>query len=614
MNQHNELPSSTASAATKAVIKELSFCKTTPRDLANWLLSLPKANTGEYSRQLYMALSELSNLKAAPDLRLQLLELMRPEVAQITRQLETNHLVNSVILSARANQIANLCQSLQHHLNGGYKQVVADLQHKRSSQLTLAIQRSLHGLFTTLARSYLTYRSMPTGLWFEIHQMYRLAAHHNLQRQKVKDPLLDGDQTLEHAYCCALLLGCSRANQLRQGDIKILVDALPEWCELVRLQHIDDEDSLFAVALSTDTPPRYRTLLRLEGQANILGLNTKRLTDSMEEALKERDKGVQGHSMFGSQIPLQLMQQLFLAWGDIAKRDFPRTASDESMEFCLGMSAVHFHLAGGLTFEETLDHPPKEDGLQLIIPEDNPGPTDIWSQAVDAFQDEVIAHHESIEYTSPEDLARQEEEKQQQLEAQREQQAAQFPVQSTHVVNHSPGGYCLEWLTDAPPNLRTGDVLALRQDATDSWSVAVIRWIRQNTEGGARIGVELLSPRAQPCGTQLLRSGKAASDYLRALRIPEIGALAQPAQLVTVKVPFREGSTVTLNIRGEESRIVLGKLVQQTASYNIFYYAVSQAAQPTPKPVEPAAQSTSAASGHATVDDQEDFTSLWDIL
>ena len=64
MNQAHQLSSGSGTTAPAAVIKELSFCKTTARDLAGWLRDLPKANIGEYSRQLYMALSELSHLKA----------------------------------------------------------------------------------------------------------------------------------------------------------------------------------------------------------------------------------------------------------------------------------------------------------------------------------------------------------------------------------------------------------------------------------------------------------------------------------------------------------------------------------------------------------------------
>lgn len=603
MSQTTQLVSPAKPAAPATVIRELSFCKTTVRDLTVWLHKLPKANTGEYSRQIYLALSELSSLQAAPELRMQLLELLRPEVALITRQLEDNHLASCVILNARATKVANLCQTLQHHLNTGYKQIAVDLQSKKGSLLALAIQRTLHGLFTTLARSYLTYRNVPAGLWFEIHQMYRLSAHHGLLAQTVQDPLRDGaEQTLMQAYCCALLLGCSRANQMRQSDIKLLVAALPQWSQLVSLQDIGSNDALFAVALATDTPPRYQALLNLSGRNHMLGLNTRVLTEAILERLQADKHTDLPHNPIKPGTPLPLLQQLACAWGDIAKRDFPRTNVNASLELCLGMSAVHYHLADKKSFEQTLDRPLPEPSLQLS-PDPSHEAADIWAMAVDVeIERNSLSHNGFIDYQKPGQEASSTEENQRDY-------SALYPVLTAAVVNQSPGGYCLEWTKDAPPNLQTGDLLALRDTPGHNWSIATVRWIRQNSQAGAKIGIELMAHRAEPCGSQLLRAGKAASNYLRALRIPAISAISRPAQLITAKVPFREGCTVTLNVNGEESRIVLGRLVQQTASYSQFEYApaVSSASTFTPK-------MSPNPTDHAKVGDQDDFHSLWDLL
>lgn len=613
MNQQSALVSQ--GAAPAAVTRQLSFCKTTARDLAAWLRSLPKANTGEYSRQLYMALNELSRLQAAPELRIQLLEQLRPEVALITKQLETNHLLNSVILNARANKVATLCHTLQNHLTSGYKQAVADLQGKKSGLLALAIQRTLHGLFTSLARAHLTYRNVPRGLWFEAHQMYRLTAHYGLQKQKVKDPLLSAGEelTLEQAYCCSLLLGCAPANQMRQSDIKTLVDALPRWSRLAILQDIEQADSLFAVALTTDTVPRYRALLNLAGRSHILGLNTSRLTDAILTTLSARqpDSEQQPSPLIDPGVSSSLLQLLACAWGNIAKRGFPRTTSTETLQLVLGMSSVHYQLSGNTPFEETLNLPAATTTLELST--DTGGiEQDIWAQAADVLPDGTSFNGE-IHYIPPKkqaELAREEEE--QAREKLRQHNAALYPVLEARIVNRSPGGYCLEWPVQAPANLQTGDILAVRKDASHDWSVATIRWIRQNDQTGAQIGVEIMAHRAAPCAARLLRSGKAASDYLRALQVPAISGIARPAQIITARIPFREGCTVTLNTLGEETRIILGRQVEQTASCSLFEYVTVKAATKNQSPAT--ASPAPGAGDHAKVNDPEDFTSLWDHL
>ncbi len=591
MSQNNSLITLKLPAPETAT---LSFCKPTARDMGRWLSGLPKANTGEYSRLLYQALTELNKLNAAPELRLQLLELLRPEVTLIINQLEKNHLLSAVILDVRASKVANLCQTLYFHLNMGYKGVVDSLQHKKSPTLALALQRALYGLYSSLALSLLTYRPVPTGLWHEMHQLFSLALHHGLNHQKVPDTLLAplSGQTLEQAYVCALLMGCARANQMRQPDIKALADALPGWSRMAHLQDIQAEDSLFAVALNTDTPPRYRALLNLGGQKALLGLNPEALVRALQEGNNER--------VSLANIPAGLTEQLVLAWGDIAKRDFKRTASNGKLLVTLGMSAVHFYLSGQIPFEDTLDQPAAAP-LQLV-PETTESQPDIWSFATDVLDDDRPRDRiESYEYNQPEsdevpgiilqDLGE------------------LYPLLETGIVNQSPGGYCLEWEQDAPANLQTGDILALRNADSNNWSIATIRWIRQSTRGGAQIGVELLAARTTPCAVQLIRSGKPASNYLRALRIPEIPVLSRPAQLITPKIPFREGCSVQINVNGQEERALLTRQVKQTASCGLFEY---EASRPAREAVPALAEQPLATTEAGTETDE--FRSLWNTL
>src|SRR5690554_2640223 len=85
---------------------DLSFCQPTVRDLKSWIEILPKANTGETARLLYLALQELNNFITSADNRAQLLELLRPEVMFIPAQLERHFINNAVMLDARSQKVA----------------------------------------------------------------------------------------------------------------------------------------------------------------------------------------------------------------------------------------------------------------------------------------------------------------------------------------------------------------------------------------------------------------------------------------------------------------------------------------------------------------------------
>ena len=84
-----------------------------------------------------------------------------------------------------------------------------------------------------------------------------------------------------------------------------------------------------------------------------------------------------------------LLAQLCSAWGDIAKRDFHRTSSKGTLQICLGMSAVHYYLAGQETFESTL----KLQQVALVVYQTDNSPPDIWANAIDA---EVAAENDPL--------------------------------------------------------------------------------------------------------------------------------------------------------------------------------------------------------------------------
>lgn len=60
---------------------------------ARWLQSLPSANLGEITRQLYIALVELNKVRCNPKDRLQILDQLRNSVHVSNRGLE-KHLLN----------------------------------------------------------------------------------------------------------------------------------------------------------------------------------------------------------------------------------------------------------------------------------------------------------------------------------------------------------------------------------------------------------------------------------------------------------------------------------------------------------------------------------------
>lgn len=585
---------------TAPVQTSLAFCKPNARDLKAWIQDLPKANIGETARLLYKALIELNNFKTPADNRIQLLELLRPEVMFINSQLEKHFLNNSIMLGERAQKVANLCQALQNHLTTGYKLVITDVFQQRNSILALALQRTAHSMFVSLVRAYQLYYPAPSLFWLELHQVYWLARKNNIHTQPIRDALLDNisEQSIEAAYNCVLLLSCSRINQMRQSDIAILARTLPSWCQLASLQKAELDSSLFVVNLNSDSPPRYKELIEQEQVQSRLGFNTQELA----EALIQHQQSPENQTLNVLDIPESmsstLLAQLCSAWGNIAKRDFQRTSSTGTLELCLGMSAVHYYLAGQEVFAQTL----KSQQIARVEYNTDNSPPDIWANAIDA---EILTEQDPLLV----DLIEYEEKPIPEASVTNNQTPVDpivlYPIFTLSIVNHSPGGYCLAWSDTVPPQLQAGEIIALRENQYRPWSTAVTRWIRQVGSASTQMGVELIASNAQPCGLQLLRSNDSSSQFLRALLVPEIPALSRPACVIGPRIPFQEGHKVAINQQGIERRAILRKSSMRTGSINQFEYSLL-----TP----PEAVESRPASTLKNATKSEDFDSLWKSL
>ncbi|WP_122316009.1 molecular chaperone [Pseudomonas cichorii] len=563
----------------------LSFCESNPRDLKRWISSLPKANIGEMARQLYQGLSELNQLLTPSENRLQLLELLRPEVYFVCSHLERHFLNQAIVLDERPRKVANLCQALQNHLATGYKQIIlrvtARYSKERAALLTTALQRALHALNGPLIRASQLYCPVQDGLWLELHHIYQIARQYQLHTTPVNEPLAAHTRTLsiEQTYCIALLMGCSRSNQMRQLNIGKMADALEAWSAVVTLQSPANESSLFVLDPASDKPPLYRTLFTEEQLPALLGINSLALAEAINRYLSlPVEQRSQSKLLMPPRITTDLLQHLAAAWGDVAERTFQRTAGQGTLKLCIGMSALHYYVGGQKSFSEQLLLPVvsvADFSLKVV----NENSDDPWSNAFDTQRgntSSVLLPFEEIEYQSAES----------DNESASNSQHV-FATFELNIVNHSPGGYCLAWPKEVPPQLQAGELVGIQDDSGQGWSIAIVRWVRQVRSGGTQMGIELVAPFAQPCGMQLIREEQ-SSQYLRTLMLPEVRAMGKPPTVLAPRLPFQEGSQVMINVNGEERRAALSNRHISSASYNQFEYKIYDAPKATenekPKP------------------------------
>jgi len=577
----------------------LSFCKASPTALADWVAGLPMANTNNTAEQLLQATNEVARLKLSSVERMQLLEQLRPTLEYICSRLDTASKSGDI-----AAEQSILAQRLQTNLTVGYKATIRDADPTNVDDrriVTLATHRTVADLSRTLLRSCQHYVAPSRNLWLELNQLYSLAERMGVATHNITDDENHSVMNLSIAdhYTRCLLLACSKPNQLRERQLTAIFNALEQWVGYTNLAP-SAKDSLFCVDLEEDVPPRYTRLVEDKTKPAIRGLNTGTLVYQLEAYLK----GIDTELPIPEFMEMSVVNHLASCWGEIAKRGFRRAPASGNMKIAVGMRAVHYFISGGVDFSEQLGSADamlkKEINPFLVIDGVGGGKAtnaDSWFAHEQQGKPDIVDPGGDLErFNEQRQEAAQKFEKSKELTHRRrsvsnpppelvdgelldpqpkppveEQMDLAYPFYEVDLVDTSPGGYCISWDSDAPTTMQAGEIMAVREEHDQRWCIAVLRWVRK-VDGKTQTGLELMAPRAIPVAIRIVQKKGGPTDYTRALLLPELSAIRQPATLITPSVMFSEQQKIHLQRQGIQATAQLAEERLRTESFIQFTF------------------------------------------
>lgn len=586
-------------------IASLSFCETSPKAFEKWVKGLPMANIGEASRQLYHGIIELNQLIAQPQQRFQLLELIRPRIIFVCQELSRHFLGLSVSLPEKQRKIANLSQALQLHLAAGYKTCLCEALDagsldKQRKLITTSAHRIISELASTILRANQLYCPAPVNSWLECHRVFRFAARNRLQNSPVSDSALmhRRESTIADAYHRIILLGCARPNQLRQNELKQAYQLFEVWTERVQCSAEVASDALFVANMEQDAPPVYRSLLQEQLTSDCVSVDTTVVAEQIVQHLNGEDEE---SNLPALPLPTvasdTLLTHLAQALGTLTKRSFRRIASEGTLQVSVGLTATHYFVAGDRKFNEFVASGKPlsiDDGENRFISQSRKR-NDPWSGAHDvgASDDVLSAADTPITFRGAAGSADSESDR-------RSRPRSHW----ARLVNTSPGGYCIRWSSDLPASLQSGEILAIREQESHPWSIALVRWIRQLRHQGTQVGLELLAPSASPCGIRLIQKTGQGSEFLRGILLPQETGAHQGPTVITPRMPFQEGSRISLLQGGREDQGQLSRRLAATGSISQFELRLFNQG-------DKAGRVGNASQGGAS---EDEFDSLWPSL
>ncbi|ROR98771.1 hypothetical protein EDC56_3510 [Sinobacterium caligoides] len=562
--------------------KTLSFCQLKAAALKSWLDQLPKANLGETSRLLYKALDEINHLKLSTNLRMELMELIRPEAHYASQALSKHFLNQPAVLPKQARQVAKLAHAIQQRLSTGYLLVATAKQQsnfllgskkKINLQKSLALHRALSDQGGILLRSQQLYDRVYKGFWLRQHLIYRFAQEHQLSAARHSDPLEDHTEqsSVEDNFKRTLLLGCISANRLRQEEMKVIYRQLRLWSSECHLKEIHQySNDQLIVALYSDHPPCFGALLKPSKHVSSLCLDTQQLTGKLSRQLKSENTGVLSNT---------LLQHLIAAWSSFSSRTNTRAASTDKLFVCVGLAPAHFQIANQRNLEQMLHQrrklqPKQTKNNNRFIDQAARSPgsnNDVWGSIYQGEQDGAS----NISCSNIDKVIQE----RQDAELAASQTAAikinEYPEHLLPMSNVSPGGYCIAWPENLHTHIKTGEILAVRESQHTCPSVAIVRWVKRSEHQPTQLGIELLSPACTAYVGRMIPKVGAPSSYMRVLMLPEIKLINQAATIITPPITFSTDAKLELFNDSDALTIKLNERVAATGSINQFEYSAT---------------------------------------
>lgn len=540
---------------------------TNPAAVRQWVDDLPLVNTDKSRELLDNALEQINILDIYPMDRYEALELLSTPVLCVTDALKNKFIGKQIPLSNEHLLNARQCLKLYNRMATGYEIMAADLGRMTGMHphLAVALHRALRYLSEALLTNYQIYLQYPAGLWKSLHTLYTAARKAGVTSRTVTDTTLPSaaGSTIEMVYKQVLLLSLACPYRLHQKEIHYVYNALLEWSVASRLSSATDKQDtgLFAINLLSDDPPAYRVLNSNVTMNNYWRiLDTSEMADMLRAAAADNTRATGKHTGIGDKDTLQ---RLMLAWGVMPKRRFSRHPSNTSVKLILGLDSIH-RLAEGTGVTTTPEvHSTAEDihDKQYLQDPTFEKTTRTRARINKDINTAMKDQHNPLPGSIPATTT------------------APSQAEAWKIADLSAGGYCLLWDSTKPTRARVGDLVAviITGDArAEDWHLGVIRRIKFTSGRGLELGIQMLSPGAQPVWACICRNDISTTARMKGFLLPEIASINQAASLLLPSLPFRVGCLSTLEYGDRKETIILTRQLENTGIFGQYHFTLAE--------------------------------------
>jgi len=616
---------------TGLTLRELQVTRTpgvplTPKHISAWIEQLPAANLGESSQSIYRMLVDSNQTIIEPDVRLSVLNIIEPVALKLVDALERQFINNHISLSDKQRKIAALVQALQTELSFGYHAVIESIISegvKRSNKKILAhaicYAIKYHGL--VILRCYQLYASVPGRVWRELYSLYKMAREHQLENLRINSGDTSEPWSAKNYFTQVMLLSIANPYQLRQSEIELVWNILPNYVEFCSLEAHSYSKNPFLLNLNSNVPPVQKSLYLNSENENRLKISVVAVIDKIKIDLAQ----VTEKAKYSARRTM-VYKHLIHCWSHGTQRSFARTPCEDEIKVSIGLGATHYLLTERLLKRQVAENTdpndePEYNEQTLEAMEGSLKDATIATVATNAGNLRVPADRNYLSTSSitsndvwaklyrPDQAVQESESERTVTQRSRDTIVREsYKIQNSQLVNMSPGGYCIQVSAEElPKHAQTGEIIGFIEGELESnqWSLGIVRWVRRQVKGDhIQMGVQLLAPDVLPINIQLRNSRSEANGFQRALLLPALTGVGQAATIITNPLAFNINNKLKVTEITKEYDVRLTKEISSSGSSKQFSFETIASNDQNNRRVEPPRKPS----------EPEDMDGIWDLI
>ncbi len=464
-----------------------------------WTQALPRANAHVTMVRLRDASHALLARRLPAERRFRVLETLRMPMLESIAQLQREFVGAALPLPPARVRAAQEAEAFHLLLGHGYRLAAAENCNRAgrpplfgAGMVALPLQRALNHYGQALMQAWRVYRQPARGVWQGLHRTYWFAEEVGLADRAVDDAQQGGMVSARRIYVRILLMALANPysfNQSEQTELAAFADAFAGQCSLLDAGASRPSGAAAAVPDDGDLPPGPEGPDRQAGP----WLDLTGIERAVEAAVVREPAGpVLLRASTGDEVRVapdtlfRLRRNLLQAFD----RSHARMEGSHQVEAVIGLSGLHYFLAGGLDFDAFV----RQIGVPQLQSADRVG----WTQGAG--------------------------------------QNARVPTVPARVMDQSLGGYCLRWRASVQARVRVGELVGLsfdeRAEVERDWMVGLVRWLRYEDDGVVLAGIELLARRARAVGLRAVGLDGRIRPAIRAIEIDRIDDSGRPCLIV----------------------------------------------------------------------------------